>query len=201
MNRGTCGPWRPGMIICSTSKPTIAVGSSPSRSSGIFITRDGWSGAETRQSVAMLPWWMSSSSRYPSMTAPGSMRMLTGHVLPGSELATELQPRAKIARKARRPDLPRCLLGVVGNPVEDQHVGRLVEHRVAGRRVAVARLPHRAGDDQPAAERAELDGCARDRLEAGDPGIGRQVVQRGSVGVAGEDLPRRHRAKTSPGVQ
>ena len=50
------------MIICSTSKPTIAVGSSPSRSSGILITSGGCPGAETRQSVAMLPWWMRSSS-------------------------------------------------------------------------------------------------------------------------------------------
>src|SRR5215469_7900507 len=158
MNRGTCGPWRTGMIICSTSKLTIAVGSSPSRRSGIFITRDGWSGAETRQSVAMLPWWRRSSSRYPSMTAPGSIRVLTCPVLPpASGLATKLQPRAEIAREARRPDLPRGALGVVGNPVEHQHVGRFVEHRVAGRGVPVARLPHRAGNDQPPAERAELD--------------------------------------------
>ena len=62
MKSGTCEPWRVGMIICSTSKPTIAVGSSPSRSSGIFITSGGCPGAETRQSVAMLPWWMRSSS-------------------------------------------------------------------------------------------------------------------------------------------
>ena len=60
--QGTCGPWRTGMIICSTSKPTIAVGSSPWRSSGIFIDPRGWSGADTRHSSAMLPVWMRSSS-------------------------------------------------------------------------------------------------------------------------------------------
>ena len=44
------------MIICSTSKPTIAVGSSPSRRSGIFITSGSWPGEDTRQREAMLPW-------------------------------------------------------------------------------------------------------------------------------------------------
>src|SRR5689334_25100474 len=118
------------------------------------------------------------------MTAPGSTRWR----LTCEPSSAQLEPGTEIAGEAGGADLPRRTLRVVGHSVVDDDVRRVVEQRVAGGGIAVARLSHRAGDDQPAVKGGELDGSARDRLERAHRTGGAEVVQPGGVGVPGEDL-------------
>ena len=69
MKRGTCGPLSSGMTICSTSKPTMAVGSS--WIDGTFITAASVrSGRATRHKDAMPPRCTNCVSSKPSICWP-----------------------------------------------------------------------------------------------------------------------------------
>src|SRR6185369_2669400 len=175
-----------GMIICSTSKPTIAAGSSPPRTRGTFISSGGSPTTATRrltcQSVAMPPRCATASRRKPSTTSPTSSE--AGATTLAS--ASTAEPLRQRRRQLRGTHLGRRGLVVVGHAKERQHAIVAVEHRVARGGIAVARLPGRAGDREPTPVRRERDRDAGRRSEVAGLSGAAQVVEHRHVDVAAE---------------
>src|SRR5262245_2401396 len=139
----------------------MVIGFSPGRSRGIFITSGMVMSARlTRQKLAMPPGSSGSSRRKPSITSPRSRR-------PGPIWSVApLQAVGERDRQAGIADLPRGLVDVVGDANVSELVSGLVEHRVAGGGIVIARLADRADHSEPAARLGEGNG-APVRLKAG----------------------------------
>src|SRR5262245_29723252 len=178
--RGTCGPDSFGRIICSTSKPTMLMGLAPDSRRGIFITRGAsLPSCETRQNAAVPPSGSSSSRRKPSMTAPCCKR----DSIPSASLQ---QPQGEHFGKTGGAHFGGGARHVVGHAHVGEHGALLVEDGIRSRRLAVARLAHRADDGHPAPLRDQRDAGSVSRDEGGNLGSPAEMVHLGHVQVSAE---------------
>src|SRR3974390_3629964 len=159
MQRGTCGPFSRGRIICSLAKLTIAAGSAPSPRYGTFINMGtSMPGLVTRQMVAMPPLCTRSSTWKPSISVAG--------VIKGLPMSDALeQPFGQEGRQALGADRSRGGSDVVRRAAESDVLLDRVEQRPGCSGIAVARLPHSAKHNEPATARQERDGHTGDRRE------------------------------------
>src|SRR5580692_5452380 len=122
-------------------------GSSPGNRNGSFITSGAAiSARDAFHNVPLPPWWNFCSRRKPPMTSPGaSCRAI---------LVALLEARGEHGWQSGIADFPRRCRDVVRHADVGQHVLRLVEQGVTGRRIVVAGLPDGAehGKEAPIAQ-------------------------------------------------
>src|SRR5882672_5895071 len=132
---------------------------------------------------AMLPTWINSPRRKPSISLPGPSGSITSRV---SRAAFETAGYA--FGKSGGPDLLRGETMVVENAKEGQSLARKVGQRIPRLVVMVPRLSRGADDRQPLPVFPGRDGGAGDRPERHRPPTGAHVVELLLMHVAAEDV-------------